>query len=67
MAEQVRNHIREGIQKKTGLTSLNIDDIKENLNLKDKMTDLTNVVNGQRENVTQMLDDFVDKKMIIDC
>ena len=46
MAEQVRNHIREGIQKKTGLTSLNIDDIKENLNLKDKMTDLTNVVNG---------------------
>ena len=67
MADQVREHIREGIQKQTGIASLDLNDIKENLNLKDKMTELTNAVSDQRENVTRMLDEFVDKKMIEDC
>lgn len=67
MADQVREHIREGIQKQTGIASLDLNDIKENLNLEDKMTELTNAVSDQRENVTRMLDEFVDKKMIEDC
>ena len=67
MADQVREHIREGIQKQTGIASIDLNDIKENLNLEDKMTELTNAVSDQRENVTRMLDEFVDKKMIEDC